>query len=162
MSSGVGAKTRFGDDEIFYGSVPVALAVAPGHCEVYDHGTASLAKSEAEIAVSLARAKKLTAGDVQNAVVPCMPCVDIRQPSPADTNVERAAWPELLRQPLIKVPLEAPNALPGVKAVASGCRSCLVKLGGDGWFRLKGSGNNDEGCVEMRVCMCVHLTAYAE
>ena len=31
-------------------------------------------------------------------------------------------------------------------AVASGTRSCLVKVGGE-WWRLKGSGNHDQGFV---------------
>ena len=142
----------FGDDEIFFGSVPVALATVPGHCEVYDHAHAAFATDPEEIAVSLARAGKLTAGGRTNVVVPCMPCADIRQPSPPSTDV--SAWPELLQKPLLKVPLGCADAIPGVKAVASGCRSCLVKLpaaggGGGGananWFRLKGSGNHDQG-----------------
>lgn len=53
-------------------------------------------------------------------------------------------WPEGLRQPLIKVVNDP--AAKGPKAVASGVRSCLVKLDGR-WYRLKGSGNNDEGFV---------------
>merc|ERR1711970_740611 len=38
--------------------------------------------------------------------------------------------------------------LPGapVKAFASGVRSCTLKIG-DEWYRLKGSGNNDEGFI---------------
>ena len=74
---------EFGDDEIFFGSVPVALAPAPGHCEVYDHASAALATNPDEVAVSRARVGKLTAGAYSNAVVPCMPCVDIRGPRPA-------------------------------------------------------------------------------
>jgi len=160
-------ESRFGDDEIFYGSVPVALSVAPGHCEVYDHKQATLATSEEEVAVSVARASKLSVGGVNNAVVPCMPCVDIRQPQPANKDV--SAWPKLLQQPLIKVPLLSVDAVPGTKAVASGCRSCLVKVDDGQWFRLKGSGNNDEGfilredkalgIVQIRGCAFNHTAA---
>ena len=137
-----GSQPNFGDDEIFFGSVPVALAPAPGHCEVYDHSTAAFATNEEELAVSLARAKKLkiegpseaNATDTaaaaaavvatgsegesesgsgaktgkpkyENAVVPCMPCVDIRMPQPPSKDVAAKGWPKELQAPLIKVPL---------------------------------------------------------
>ena len=55
-------------------------------------------------------------------------------------------WPpELSSLPLMKTPVEASRKYPSsLKGVASGVRSALVRVRGS-WYRLKGSGNNDEG-----------------
>jgi hypothetical protein len=50
-----------------------------------------------------------------------------------------------MRQPLMKVKAGQGDAARGVdKAMASGARSCVIKVGDD-WFRLKGCGMRDQG-----------------
>ena len=74
------------------------------------------------------------------------------------------ARPEALRGPLLKVPAPKPPSfdepdeaggdaprLAMLHAVASGTRSCLVKVGGE-WWRLKGSGSSQ--CL-MQVATCL-------
>jgi len=85
-------------------------------------------------------------GSALDVVVPCIPAREIacfQQQQQQQLQFDLTFWPEGLRRPLIKVP-QASAGEP--KAVASGCRSCLVKLNGS-WYRLKGCGNNADGFI---------------
>ena len=135
----------FGDDEVWYGSVPVHLEAVPGDTINYIHSEWAPATDDASLAITKKRASRLKApgSDVADVVVPAIPALEIVCSNPSR---DVSAWPEKLRAPLLK----RKEALPDEpKAVASGCRSCLVKLSGS-WYRLKGSGNDDEGFVVRR------------
>lgn len=129
----------FGDDELYFGSVPVHLVGVPGSVVAYQHDQWVPIETEASLAEVLARADPI--GPDKDIVVPAIPALDFGLSEGASPpNPTEVGWPAFLAQPLIKVP-EASEGEP--KAFASGVRSCLVKLDGK-WFRLKGSGNNDE------------------
>jgi len=119
----------------------------------YIHAEWAPATDDAAVATVLSRAGRL--GPHSDIVVPAIPALDIARsagPDPdaaaaADVATVSATWPEALRTAVIKgKPGVAPPAPGVVKAVASGVRSCVVKTE-RGWFRLKGSGNNDEGFI---------------
>ena len=77
-------------------------------------------------------------------IVPCIPAREISFQASAASIAARAdvaAWPAVLRSPQIRTP--GPNE-GEPKAVASGRRSALVKLGGQ-WCRLKGCGDEERG-----------------
>ena len=86
--------------------------------------------------------------DTPDVLVPGIPALDLVCAAPTGPSHDTSDWPEFLRQPLVKVAPEAPEAAKDgeapPKAVASGVRSALVKLDGV-WYRLKGCGNNTEG-----------------
>jgi len=143
----------YGDDEIFYGSARVYLAPAAGKTLPYNHAEWKTASRDdkASLALTLQRAGRQAAneGETPDIVEPAIPALEIIRADDADGTAAGAggdvsAWPTLLQAPLLKVKEE--EAIKDLKAVASGVRSCLVKLEGK-WYRLKGSGNNDEGFV---------------
>eukprot|EP00929_Paragymnodinium_shiwhaense_P082209 TRINITY_DN43257_c0_g1_i1.p1 TRINITY_DN43257_c0_g1~~TRINITY_DN43257_c0_g1_i1.p1 ORF type:complete len:590 (+),score=114.02 TRINITY_DN43257_c0_g1_i1:85-1770(+) len=132
----------FGDDEIFFGSTPVYLVPVPGKAFRYEHSKYRPGVDEVSVARSLARKDPQPHADGGlPVVVPCMPTVDYVCDEEESTDV--SSWPAYLQQPLLKVPASSSTAS-CPKAFASGVRSALVKLDGH-WYRLKGSGNNDEG-----------------
>ena len=138
------SSAQFGDDEIFYGSVPVHFRRVAGRAIRYDEATYA---PDAEVDAvtgypnrTLKRKDPIPHADGgAPVVVPCMPCLDVLG-GDAEGDDDVSSWPEFLRSPLIKC-AEAVAGEP--KAFASGCRSACVKLEGK-WYRLKGSGNNDQ------------------
>eukprot|EP00946_MAST-07B_sp_MAST-7B-sp1_P002398 g2398.t1 len=164
MAASVGQD--FGDDEIFYGSVRATLKRVPGRSVCYEFGKyAPDASRDAQglPARTLARKDPIPHPSDQGprVVVPCMPCLDavrIDGDGERDGKAGEAgalqAWPEVLRQPLIKTHPrsdgeggeDGDDAPASLKAFASGCRSACVKINGR-WYRLKGSGNNDDGFI---------------
>ena len=138
------SSAQFGDDEIFYGSVPVHFRRVAGRAVRYDEATYA---PDAEVDAvtghpnrTLKRKDPIPHADGgAPVVVPCMPCLDVLG-GDAEGDDDVSSWPEFLRSPLIKC-AEAVAGEP--KAFASGCRSACVKLEGK-WYRLKGSGNNDQ------------------
>lgn len=140
--------THFTVDELYYGSTRVHLRHVPGRSVAYIHD--AFVQAEGETAVALHTSRKtpffLEDGE-QQAVVPNLPAPDwILREGDSSTHKEANAahlkrWPEFLQMPAIKIPGEG-----GPWAVASGVRSCIVRLDGE-MFRLKGSGNNDEGFI---------------
>ena len=134
--------TQHGNDEIFYGSVPVHFKSVPGKAVPYihaDYSPCTIRDSNGMPTTTLARKDEIPHPDNgPPIVVPCMPCLD-QKASKSSNNLD--AWPDYLKTPLIKtseVTLNEP------KAFASGTRSACIKLNNT-WYRLKGSGNNDQG-----------------
>ena len=134
----------FGDAHIFFGSKRVHLAHVPGRAVNYIHADYAPGTDDSSLARTLSRAKPIPHDDGEPPiVVPCMPCLDQVVASGAAPSEDVSSWPEYLRTPLIKVP----EATPGEPlAFASGTRSATFKLG-DTWYRLKGSGNHDQGFI---------------
>ena len=151
----------FGDDEIFFGSLPVHLARVPGRAKAYKLGEFEAdteRDADGKPFRTLARRSPIPhpSDSGPDVVVPCMPCLDkVRKQAEAKTDPNShnldshpdpsdpvALWPEQLRFPLIKVKTSTKKNK--LKAYASGCRSACVKVDGS-WYRLKGSGNNDDG-----------------
>ena len=149
LSAPAAAADQFGPDEIFFGSVPVHLQPVPGRVVPYAPGAFGpdpARDAAGRPARTLARKDPLPHPDGgPPVVVPCMPCLDtVRTAATADDRGDGDAladWPAALRQPLLKVPAPVAGA---PKAFASGCRSACAKIDG-AWYRLKGSGNNDQG-----------------
>eukprot|EP01062_Namystynia_karyoxenos_P066612 TRINITY_DN60520_c0_g1_i1.p1 TRINITY_DN60520_c0_g1~~TRINITY_DN60520_c0_g1_i1.p1 ORF type:complete len:634 (+),score=165.45 TRINITY_DN60520_c0_g1_i1:93-1994(+) len=138
----------FGDAEIFFGSKPVYLAPVPGRVIPYIHGQWGAAISEAAVRIARSRAGSCPdlGPELADVRIPAIPAVDIVCGVPdADTSAVVEQWPEVLRRPLLKVAPGTDGVLP-LAAVASGVRSCIVHVDGM-WYRLKGSGNNDEGFI---------------
>lgn len=150
----------FGSDELFYGSIPVYFKQVPGETLVYTHSEWMPLDDAESLKTTLSRTRKM--GPKADIVVPAIPALEIgqRELNPnrqrggmddSDDELEEghiSQWPLLLRKPLIKVPADKASlrgAL-GPKAFASGVRSALIKLNSK-WYRLKGSGNNDEGFI---------------
>ena len=151
--------TSFGYDELFFGSRPVHLVPADGHSIHFDPTAWRVGDDPASIDRAIARQggsylpASTAAGGTRRVVVPAMPCLDYVLRGPASASTDRlppsctdlSAWPAALRRPLIKA--KHTGGHPGIaKAVASGVRSALVKIGST-WYRLKGCGNNDEGFI---------------
>jgi len=144
-TSADGDSSPFGDDEVYFGSKPVHLAQVPGTAQNYVHSEWTFDTNEAAVQITVGRASKLKHPDAEVAdiVLPGLPCLDPVCEAPSK---DVASWPEFLQKPLLKVKSPQPDT---PKAYASGVRSSLVKLG-EKWYRLKGSGNNDEGFVVRR------------
>ena len=102
----------FGNNQLYYGSIPVHLTQVPGKTVVYDHDKWSVLKDEASLATVLSRADPI--GPDGTIVVPAIPALDFGltgEPSSPES------WPEFVRRPLLKVP----DATPGEPlAFASG------------------------------------------
>ena len=140
--------TQYGEDEIFYGSIPVYLKSVPGKAVPYVHSYYSpdtVRDNNNMPTKTLSRKDEISHSDGgPPIVVPCMPCLDAVA---SEEATDLSEWPKLLRSPLIKVPeseCTTKNDYPDLKAFASGVRSACVKLN-DKWYRLKGSGNNNQG-----------------
>lgn len=89
----------FGNNQLYYGSIPVHLVTAPGSTVAYEHGQWSALNDEAAVATVLSRADPI--GPDGTIVVPAIPALDFGMTgNPSDAN----SWPEFLRNPLIKVP----------------------------------------------------------
>jgi len=131
-------KPACGLDELYYGSVPAHLVPVPGAVVRFVRDEWCVNMSAVALESTLARSGHIAAGGEADVVVPCIPSRELSCPVPC-TNV--SAWPAALRAPLLKAATRTPNE---PKAVASGARSCLVKLDGS-WYRLKGCGNHDRG-----------------
>ena len=142
---------QFGDDEVFFGSVPVYLRKVAGKTVVYGgpstYGPDPLRDEIGAPTRTLARKDPIPHPDGgAPVVVPCMPCLD-QVPSTSATSAAAAAaaaagaaapppLPEALREPLVKVaePFEG-----APKAFASGCRSACIKVGDEvGLLRVEG------------------------
>ena len=139
---------QYGDDEIFYGSIPVYLKSVPGKIIAYIHSHYSpdtVRDNNNMPTNTLSRKDEIPHSDGgPPIVVPCMPCLDLVG---SEESTDLSEWPELLRSPLIKVPESESTTkkdYPDLKAFASGVRSACVKIDNK-WYRLKGSGNNDQG-----------------
>ena len=141
---------QFGDDEVFFGSVPVYLRRVEGKTVVYDgpsaYGPDPVRGKNGKPTRTLLRKDPIPHPDGgAPVVVPCMPCLDqvlltaasatatttaaAAAAAAAATTTDAAATtalPEALRKPLVKVaePFEG-----APKAFASGCRSACVKVG---------------------------------
>eukprot|EP00658_Telonema_sp_P-2_P021113 TRINITY_DN1838_c0_g2_i1.p1 TRINITY_DN1838_c0_g2~~TRINITY_DN1838_c0_g2_i1.p1 ORF type:complete len:574 (-),score=138.39 TRINITY_DN1838_c0_g2_i1:231-1952(-) len=131
----------FGDDQLYYGSIPVHLTPVPGKTVPYQH--ADWEPLTGEEAVSLVVSRADPVGPESDIVVPAIPALDYALKAGAEAEGALEDWPEYMRTPLLKVP-EPVEGEP--LAFASGVRSNTFKLG-DKWYRLKGSGNNDEGFI---------------
>ena len=143
MASLTNDSDMYGDDEIFFGSVPVYFKKVPGKAVAYvhdDYHPDTVRDEQGMPTNTLARKDAIPHPDGgPSVVVPCMPCLD----AVADkVTMDVSKWPEYLQTPLIKCP--APTSADQPKAFASGQRSACVKVENK-WYRLKGSGNNDEG-----------------
>ena len=118
-------------DLLYYGSVPVEFAVT--------EGTVTLFISEEWCDCS-----DTTMNTVKTVVfVPAIPAKDICPLVDIPGKDAQKLLPQLLRSPLIKVPMTSKG---GIMGFASGTRSGLLKIEND-WYRLKGCGNNAEGFV---------------
>eukprot|EP00930_Biecheleria_cincta_P047396 TRINITY_DN32849_c0_g1_i1.p1 TRINITY_DN32849_c0_g1~~TRINITY_DN32849_c0_g1_i1.p1 ORF type:complete len:627 (+),score=110.64 TRINITY_DN32849_c0_g1_i1:53-1933(+) len=145
-----GSPAAFGEDELYFGSVKAYLAPVPGSVIAYDHSQWQALTDQDSLQRVLARAEKM--GPKGDIIVPAIPALDFGQIlGVKGSNDEKVSgWPSFMRTPLIKVGKNIPESMmrpvPGgpEKAFASGVRSCVFKLDGQ-WYRLKGSGNNDEG-----------------
>ena len=136
----------FGEDELFMGSKRVHLSAVPGRVVNYIHADYAPGMDDASLARTLSRKEPIPHPDGgRPVIVPCMPCLDQVVASGAAPSSDVSAWPEFLRTPLMKVP-DADASPDEPLAFASGTRSCTVKLG-DSWYRLKGSGNHDQGFI---------------
>ena len=144
----------YGDDELYFGSLKVHLAQVPGTAMRYEHADWSTLGSKESIAEVLSRTERQ--GKNADIIVPAIPALDIGI-APGDAaaqtrSADVSTWPAFMQSPLLKVGMNIPAGLikkhpdgPS-KAFASGVRSCTMKIG-EKWYRLKGSGNNDEGVV---------------
>lgn len=135
----------FGDDEIFFGSRPVHLAPVPGSVVVYRHEEWTWDRREESLKATVARKGPMAPGPDAPAdvVVPAIPALDVCLKEGSTPSSDTSDWPAGLRQPLLKRQGASPDE---PKAYGSGVRSTLVKVEGK-WYRLKGSGNDDEGFV---------------
>lgn len=136
-------------DAMYFGSTPVRLQRVAGTVTVF---SADWCEDSASLPNVLARVPRQHGPDgVDDVVVPAIPALDVV----SGVSAPAAPSPELLQQPVVKVPLvqngllgqNAPlvrNGPHACNAVASGVRSALVKLDGH-WYRLKGCGNFDQG-----------------
>ena len=132
----------FGEDELFYGSVSVHLASVPGEAIAVVPEYWAPDVSDNALSRTIARNSPMCSDSY--VIVPCIPAREISFQASAGSIAARAdvaAWPAVLRSPQIRTP--GPNE-GEPKAVASGRRSALVKLGGQ-WCRLKGCGDEERG-----------------
>eukprot|EP00286_Rhodomonas_abbreviata_P029820 CAMPEP_0181292106 /NCGR_PEP_ID=MMETSP1101-20121128/2328_1 /TAXON_ID=46948 /ORGANISM="Rhodomonas abbreviata, Strain Caron Lab Isolate" /LENGTH=565 /DNA_ID=CAMNT_0023396551 /DNA_START=135 /DNA_END=1832 /DNA_ORIENTATION=- len=139
------ATAVFGLDELYFGSVPIAVSKAPGKSTRYIHSQWKLSYSDEDLSKTVARTEKYIRPGDEDAppfVIPGIPAREIVSTG----DLQQVSEPSLLSTPLIKVPVGSPDAL-NVKGVASGVRSGLLKGPAGEWYRLKGCGNNDEGFI---------------
>ena len=93
---------EFGDDELYFGSVPVHLVGVPGSVVAYQHDQWVPVETEAALAEVLARSDPV--GPDKDVVVPAIPALDFGLAEGATSpNPTEVGWPEFLAQPLIKV-----------------------------------------------------------
>ena len=141
----------FGDDEIFYGSIPVYLKDVAGDATAYDESAYAYEEPyDGATPRTLDRKDPIPHPDGgPPVVVPCIPGLDVIGVTPSTEKISDNAndgcvdWPQQLRRPLVKVDQRVPGA---PKAVASGIRSALTKVDGQ-WYRLKGCGNHNDGFI---------------
>ena len=114
---------QYGDDEIFYGSIPVYLKSVPGKTIAYIHShysPDSVRDNNDMPTNTLLRKDEIPHSDCgPPIVVPCMPCLDVVA---SEESTDLRDWPELLRSPLIKVhesESTTKNDYPDLKAFAS-------------------------------------------
>jgi len=155
-------------DDLFFGSSRVALRAVPGDAFCFDRDEWAVDMTASALAKTRARSKRLAVkdGGAADVVVPCIPAREIIISTTEPSQKDVSAWPEELQHPLLKVPLGTSGSTLVNRAVASGVRSCLVKVeskehtaesgknaskdtrrGSSYWYRLKGSGNHDQGFV---------------
>ena len=131
-------------EAIYFGSEPVCLVPVPGEVEEYHHSSWEHDFSDAALDSTRARLHRLkTRGtDVADVIVPAVPARELHQAGNATPPTQ---WPAPLGcvRPLLKVRSHDSTAT----AVASGVRSALLRADDGKWYRLKGSGNHDEGVV---------------
>ena len=153
---------QFGDDEIFFGSVPVYLRRVEGKTVVYDgpsaYGPDPVRGKNGTPTRTLLRKDPIPHPDGgAPVIVPCMPCLDQVLLTAVSANAKAATatvataaaaaaagaatmdaaaaanLPEALRKPLVKV-AEPFEGAP--KAFASGCRSGYQGIGGTAALRV--------------------------
>ena len=143
-----------GHDEIWFGTVPVQLSTVPGKCINYLHEEWAVAARSDQQALRQTRGRTQRlrlqgeGGQTPDVVIPAIPSLEIVAKCTASSDV--SSWPEQLQRPLVKTAVsgaESPLSTVSYKAIASGCRSCLVQIPDQGWVRLKGCGNHDEGFI---------------
>jgi len=140
---------HFGEDELYFGSKRVFLRRVAGEASSFDLASWRTAKEPSAVKRVVERGKPV--GMKNDILVPAIPALDFVENDGAKHNASVDKWPAALRQPLIKVgknipPSSIKNEQGIIKSFASGVRSAVVRVG-DEWYRLKGSGNNDEGFV---------------
>ena len=147
----------FGDDELYFGSIPAHLCAVRGRSVNYIHGNYTrdlIRNSDGKAIKTLARKDPIPAvgpgEEISPVVVPCVPSLDVVT---TEISVDVSAWPIALQSPLIKTG-EFSVAEP--KAVVSGCRSACVKIENE-WFRLKGCGNNADGFISKTSEMVIEI-----
>lgn len=153
--------SEYGVDELYFGSVPVHLCRVAGETIAYNHEEWTPLTTTEDIAAVVRRARPV--GPEDDIIEPAIPALNFGRKVSLYADVEAAnpaAWPEFMRQPLLKVTegqaaaehdrLGAQAFSTPAKAFASGTRSCTLKIDGK-WYRLKGCGNNDSGFVVSRL-----------
>eukprot|EP00971_Amphidinium_carterae_P167740 3323694-Amphidinium_carterae.1 len=121
--------SEYGQDELFFGSYRVHMAAASGEVLSFTFADWDVDMSDEALVLTLNRNSPLRCehAAVADVVVPCIPARELVRSTSADASAratDLSKWPDGLRQPLMKVK-DATSTEP--KAVASGCRSALVK-----------------------------------
>ena len=116
---------EYGEDEIYFGSVNVALAQVEGDAISYIHEEWTPCKETLKNVLSRVKGQ----GPKEDVLVPAIPALDFQKTKTSKTGND---WPPALSRPLIKVGKNMKHLPPGVgitKAYASGIRSAVLKVG---------------------------------
>ena len=98
-------------DDLFFGSARVHLASVPGDVVRFRAEEWEADMSDAALATTLARSRRIAAepGGPADVAVPCIPAREIvLREGVAAASSDVSDWPEALRGPLLKVPAPKP------------------------------------------------------